>query len=26
MTITVNVRCTAGPRVLILTYAAIGRR
>jgi len=26
MTITVNVRCTAGSRVLILTYAAIGRR
>ena len=26
MTLTVNVRCTAGSRVLILTYAAIGRR
>ena len=26
MTITVNLRCTAGPRVLILSYAAIGRR
>ena len=26
MTITVNLRCTAGSRVLILTYAAIGRR
>lgn len=26
MTITVQLRCTAGSRVLILTYAAIGRR
>ena len=26
MTITINLRCTAGARVLILTYAAIGKR
>ena len=26
MTITVNLRCTAGSRVLILTYGAIGKR